>query len=43
MHKASYLAPIDDDTLNRLTCGPLGGYTHGDSAHVHAAIRIGTS
>lgn len=41
MHTASYLAPFDDDTLNRLTCGPLGGDTYGDSAHVHAAARIG--
>jgi RHS repeat-associated protein len=31
------------DTLGRLTSGPLGAYTYGDPAHVHAATAIGST
>src|SRR5260370_36815629 len=30
------------DGMGRLTSGPLGSYTYGSGAHVHAATSIGT-
>jgi RHS repeat-associated protein len=40
---AQYTQSFAYDTLGRLTSGPLGAYTYGDSAHVHAATAIGPS
>jgi hypothetical protein len=39
---AAYTATYSYDTLNRLTSGPLGSYTYGDSAHLDAATQAGT-
>jgi RHS repeat-associated protein len=39
---AVYTQSFSYDTLDRLTSGPLGGYTYGNSAHVHAATQIGS-
>ncbi len=40
---AQYTQTFGYDTLDRLTSGPLGSYTYGDSAHKHAVTSIGTS
>jgi RHS repeat-associated protein len=40
---ADYTQTFSYDVLGRLTSGPLGSYTYGSSAHVHAATGIGTS
>ncbi len=40
---ATYTQTFAYDTLDRLTNGPWGGYTYGDSAHLHAATSIGTA
>jgi RHS repeat-associated protein len=40
---AQYTQSFSYDVLGRLTSGPLGSYTYGDPAHVHAATGIGTS
>lgn len=39
---AQYTQAFSYDTLNRLTSGPLGSYSYGDSAHKHAATAIGS-
>ena len=39
---AQYTHSFAYDTLNRLTSGPLGSYSYGDSAHLHAATSVGT-
>lgn len=39
---AQYTQSFSYDTLNRLTSGPWGSYTYGDSAHLHAATAVGT-
>jgi RHS repeat-associated protein len=38
---ASYTQSFTYDPLGRLTSGPLGRYTYGDSAHRHGAATIG--
>lgn len=40
---AQYSQSFSYDTLGRLTSGPLGSYTYGDGAHVHAATAIGST
>ncbi len=40
---AQYTQSFSYDNLGRLTSGPLGSYTYGDSAHLHAATAIGPS
>jgi len=40
---AQYTQTVAYDTMGRLTSGPLGAYTYGDSAHVHAATSIGST
>ena len=40
---AQYTHTFAYDKLNRLTSGPLGTYTYGDSAHKHAATAIGAT
>lgn len=40
---SQYTSTYNYDTYGRLTSGPLGTYTYGDSAHLHAATAIGTS
>jgi RHS repeat-associated protein len=37
---ASYTQLFTYDTLDRLQSGPLGSYTYGDAAHLHAATSI---
>jgi YD repeat-containing protein len=39
---AQYTQSFAYDVMGRLTSGPLGSYTYGPSAHVHAATSIGT-
>ncbi|HSR26325.1 MAG TPA: hypothetical protein VLW53_22405, partial [Candidatus Eisenbacteria bacterium] len=39
---AQYTQSFTSDVLGRLNTGPLGGYTYGSSAHVHAVTAIGT-
>jgi len=39
---AAYSQTFGYDTLNRLTSGPVGSYTYGDSGHLHAATAVGT-
>jgi RHS repeat-associated protein len=41
LSSASYTQTFSYDTLDRLTGGPLGSYTYGDSAHLHAVTSIG--
>jgi RHS repeat-associated protein len=38
---AVYTQPFTYDTLGRLTTGPLGSYTYGSGAHLHAATAVG--
>jgi RHS repeat-associated protein len=40
---ASYTQTFAYDVMGRLTSGPLGSYTYGDPAHVHAATGIGSA
>ncbi len=40
---AQYTQSFASDTLGRLTSGPLGSATYGDSAHKHAATAIGAT
>lgn len=40
---AQYTQSFVYDALNQLTSSPLGSYTYGDSAHLHAAMVAGTS
>ena len=40
---AQYTQSFGYDNLGRLTAGPLGAYTYGDTAHIHAATAIGSS
>jgi RHS repeat-associated protein len=40
---ANYTQTFGYDTLNRLTSGPMGSYTYGDSAHLHATTSVGTA
>jgi RHS repeat-associated protein len=40
---AQYTQTDSYDTLDRLTSGPLGSYTYGDSAHLHAVTSIGSA
>jgi DDE superfamily endonuclease len=42
LSSASYTQTFAYDTLDRLTSGPLGSYTYGDSAHLHAVTSIGS-
>ena len=39
---ANYTQTYTYDTLDRLQSGPLGSYTYGDSAHLHAVTSIGS-
>jgi RHS repeat-associated protein len=43
LSSAYYTQTFSYDTLNRLTSGPLGSYSYGDTAHLHAATSIGTN
>ncbi len=40
---AQYTQTFTYDVMDRLTSGPLGSYTYGSSAHLHAATAIGTN
>ncbi|HLV98515.1 MAG TPA: RHS repeat-associated core domain-containing protein, partial [Ktedonobacterales bacterium] len=40
---AEYTQSFTYDTLGRLTNGPLGAYTYGSSAHLHAVTTIGST
>ena len=40
---AQYTQTFSYDNLDRLTSGPLGSYTYGDSAHKHAVTAIGST
>jgi len=40
---AEYTQSFAYDTLGRLTSGPLGTYSYGDSHHIHAATSIGST
>jgi RHS repeat-associated protein len=40
---AQYTHSFAYDNLGRLTSGPAGSYTYGNTAHLHAATAIGTS
>jgi RHS repeat-associated protein len=40
---APYTYSFSYDTLGRLTSGPVGTYTYGDSAHLHGATAIGSA
>lgn len=40
---ANYTQTFGYDTLDRLTSGPLGSYTYGDTTHLHAATSIGST
>jgi RHS repeat-associated protein len=40
---ASYTQTFAYDVMGRLTSGPLGTYSYGDSAHIHAATGIGSA
>ncbi len=42
LSSAAYAQTFGYDNLNRLTNGPAGTYTYGDSAHLHAATAVGT-
>ena len=38
--RANYTQTFAYDTLDRLTSGPLGSYTYGDAAHLHAVTAL---
>jgi RHS repeat-associated protein len=40
---AQYGQTFGYDAMDRLTSGPLGAYTYGDPAHLHAATGIGST
>jgi RHS repeat-associated protein len=40
---AQYTHALAYDNLGRLTSGPAGSYTYGNTAHLHAATAIGTT
>lgn len=40
---SQYTQSFAYDTFGRLTSGPLGNYTYGDGAHLHAVTAIGTA
>jgi RHS repeat-associated protein len=40
---AAYSQTFGYDNMNRLTSGPAGSYTYGDSAHLHAATAVGSA
>jgi hypothetical protein len=40
---ASYTQSFAYATLNRLTSGPLGSYTYGDTHHLHAATSVSSA
>jgi RHS repeat-associated protein len=40
---AQYAQSFTYDNLDRMTSGPLGSYTYGDPAHLHAVTSIGSS
>ncbi len=42
LSSANYTQTFTYDKLDRLTSGPLGSYTYGDSAHLHAVTSIGS-
>ncbi len=42
LSSANYTQSFSYDTLDRLTNGPLGSYTYGDSAHLHGVTSIGS-
>ncbi|HEX5159755.1 MAG TPA: hypothetical protein VFW17_21275 [Ktedonobacterales bacterium] len=42
LSSANYTQTFSYDTLDRLTSGPLGSYTYGDSAHLHGVTSIGS-
>lgn len=42
LSSANYTQTFAYDTLDRLTSGPLGSYTYGDSAHLHGVTSIGS-
>ena len=39
---AQFTASYTYDALNRLTSSPLGSYTYGDAAHLHAVTAVGS-
>lgn len=39
---AYYTQSFSYDTYDRLTSGPLGSYTYGDTNHLHAATAVGS-
>src|SRR5262249_15329758 len=39
---AQYTQSFTYDTMGRLATGPLGSYTYGSAAHVHAATAVGS-
>ena len=43
LSSAFYNQSFAYDIMGRLTSGPLGAYTYGSAAHVHAATAIGTA
>ena len=40
---AQYTQTFAYDTMGRLVSGPLGSYTYGSAAHVHAATAVGSA
>src|SRR5579871_5755557 len=43
LNSSEYTKSFTYDTLGRLTNGPLGAYTYGSSAHLHAVTTIGST
>jgi hypothetical protein len=42
LSSANYTQTFGYDNLDRLTSGPLGSYTYGNSAHLHGVTSIGS-